>query len=153
MHTLTRMTRSLLILTTIMSSLFSIQAFAKDAFYTSYFSDTAVSGYDTVAYFRESKPVKGSAEFSTTYKGVNWNFKNQANLKTFQENPEKYMPQYGGYCAWAVSQGKTASADPSQWTIENGKLYLNYNRRGACKMGAGQTRLYYEGRPKLACID
>ncbi|WP_178030893.1 YHS domain-containing (seleno)protein [Pelagibaculum spongiae] len=100
---------------------------AKSEIYTSYFSSTAVSGYDTVAYFTESKPVKGSKKFSTKYKGTKWQFKNAENLALFKADPAKYAPQYGGYCAWAVAQNDTAKGDPTQWTVHEGKLYLNYD--------------------------
>ncbi|MGI9281693.1 MAG: YHS domain-containing (seleno)protein [Endozoicomonas sp.] len=106
---------------------FSVQAMAEDKIYTGFFSDKAVSGYDPVAYFTEGKPVKGSDKFTARYKDATWYFKSAEHKKLFQENPEKYAPQYGGYCAWAVAHGDTASADPHQWTIEDGKLYLNYN--------------------------
>ncbi len=103
-------------------------AFAKDApVYTGTFSNTAVSGYDTVAYFTQGKPVKGSTEFRTTYNGAEWRFASAANLAKFRANPGRYAPQYGGYCAWAVSQGYTASGDPTVWKVVGGKLYLNYN--------------------------
>ncbi|WOG26694.1 YHS domain-containing (seleno)protein [Endozoicomonas sp. 8E] len=107
--------------------IFSMQAMAEDEIYTGLFSDKAVSGYDPVAYFTEGKPVKGSDKFSTRYKGAAWYFSSEENKNLFLESPEKYAPQYGGYCAWAVAHGKTASADPRQWNIEDGKLYLNYN--------------------------
>lgn len=100
---------------------------AKDEIYTSFFSDKAVSGYDVVAYFTEGKPVQGKSQLSTNYKGATWQFSSQQNLELFIANPEKYEPQYGGYCAYAVAKGDTASADPKQWSIIDGKLYLNYN--------------------------
>jgi hypothetical protein len=59
--------------------------------------------------------------------GASWRFASAQNLATFSANPEKFSPQYGGYCAWAVSQGYTASSDPEAWTIVDGKLYLNYS--------------------------
>jgi len=111
----------------VITLLFSIQAFAKPPVYTSFFSSVAVSGYDTVAYFTESKAIKGNAQYSTEHKGVEWHFSSQANLKLFKNTPEKYTPQYGGYCAWAVAHNDTAKSDPQQWTIHNNKLYLNYN--------------------------
>jgi len=107
--------------------LLSMQAFAKPPVYTSFFSSVAVSGYDTVTYFTESKAVKGDAQYSTEYKGVEWHFSNQSNLDMFKNTPEKYAPQYGGYCAWAVAHNDTAKGDPQQWTIHNNKLYLNYD--------------------------
>lgn len=88
----------------------------------------AIDGYDAVAYFTEGKPVKGKAEFQTEYKGVNWVFSSQENLDSFKADPDKYRPVYGGYCAYAVSQGSTASGDPEVWYIEDGKLYLNYSK-------------------------
>ncbi|MGY8871501.1 MAG: YHS domain-containing (seleno)protein [Pseudomonadales bacterium] len=106
---------------------FSLQASAKSPIYTSYFSDLAVAGYDTVAYFTENKPVEGNKRFVTEYKGAEWRFKNADNLAAFKANPEKYAPQYGGYCAWAVANNDTAKGDPLQWTVHNGKLYLNYD--------------------------
>jgi YHS domain-containing protein len=103
-------------------------AFARSPeIYTGILSATAVGGYDPVAYFREGKPVQGKKEFSYTWKGVTWRFANAKNLDDFKAKPETYAPQYGGYCAWAVSQGYTAKGDPSAWSIVDGKLYLNYN--------------------------
>lgn len=100
---------------------------AKDPVYTGLFSTVAVSGYDPVAYFREGKPVEGSSAFEAEHEGYTYRFSNQANLDDFNADPAAFAPQYGGYCAWAVSQGYTASADPDNWTIVDGKLYLNYN--------------------------
>ncbi len=88
----------------------------------------AVSGYDPVGYFASAKPVKGSADITTVHGGVTWRFANAANRAAFLAEPAKFMPQYGGYCAWAVSQGYTATSDPNVWKIVDGKLYLNYNR-------------------------
>ncbi|TRW17532.1 YHS domain-containing (seleno)protein [Glacieibacterium frigidum] len=102
--------------------------FAKIApVYTGTFSNVAVSGYDPVAYFTQKKPVKGSPRFSTSWQGAEWHFANAAYLAAFKANPTKYAPQYGGYCAWAVSQGYTASGDPMVWKVVNDRLYLNYN--------------------------
>jgi YHS domain-containing protein len=102
-------------------------ALAKDPVYTGTLSDLAVSGYDPVAYFNMGKPVEGSADHEYEWNGATWRFSSAANLETFKADPEKYAPQYGGYCAWAVSQGKTASANPNNWSIVDDKLYLNYN--------------------------
>lgn len=107
---------------------FAVPALAADKVSTGVFSNKAVSGYDTVAYFTEGKPVKGSDDHTSEYNGAMWLFSSAENKAKFDENPTKYAPQYGGYCAWAVSQGYTASGDPSQWAIHNGKLYLNYNK-------------------------
>lgn len=90
--------------------------------------DLAIHGYDPVAYFSEGRPVEGSADFTFEWMGANWRFANAANRDAFAAEPEKYAPQYGGYCAWAVSQGYTARIDPDAWRIVEGKLYLNYSR-------------------------
>ena len=96
--------------------------------YTGIFSTLAVGGYDTVAYFKQGKPVVGKAEFSTEYKGVTWRFASKENLDAFRATPAAFAPQYGGYCSWAIAQNYTASGDPLVWKIVDGKLYLNYDR-------------------------
>ena len=96
--------------------------------YTGTFSSLAVGGYDAVAYFKAGRPVAGSDQFSTPYKGATWRFSSKENLEAFRANPTAFAPQYGGYCSWAVAQGYTASGDPEVWKIVNGKLYLNYDR-------------------------
>jgi YHS domain-containing protein len=108
--------------------LLSAPAAAKDPVYTGTLSNLAVSGYDPVAYFTEGKAVEGSAAFEHNWNGATWRFANAKNLEVFKADPEAYAPQYGGYCAWAVSQGYTASSDPNAWRIVGKKLYLNYNR-------------------------
>ncbi len=100
---------------------------AKPAIYTNFGSDIALAGYDAVAYFQKGAPVEGSKSFETDYMGARWRFASAENLAAFKANPTKFAPQYGGYCAWAVSQGNTAKGDPKYWKIVDGKLYLNYN--------------------------
>lgn len=100
---------------------------AKDPVYTSLFSKNAAGGYDVTAYFSENRAVEGSKQFSTEYNGARWLFSSQENLDRFLAEPEKYAPQYGGYCAWAAAQGQTAKGDPEHWSIHDGKLYLNYD--------------------------
>jgi len=102
---------------------------AKDPVYTGTLSSLAVSGYDPVAYFTEGKPVEGSSDYEYKWKGATWRFANAKDLEAFKADPEAYAPQYGGYCAWAVSQGYTASSDPAAWTIVGKKLYLNYSKK------------------------
>jgi len=96
--------------------------------YTSFFNNLAISGYDSVAYFTEGKPIKGKAAFATKWKGAEWRFANAENLAAFKADPAAYAPQYGGYCAWGMAQGYTASAEPDIWRIVDGKLYLNYSK-------------------------
>ena len=107
--------------------LFATPAFALEPVYTGYFSDKALSGYDTVAYFTVGKPTKGDSDFEFEYKGATWLFASAANRQAFIDAPEKYAPAYGGYCAWAMAQGKEAPGDPNYWKLVNGKLYLNFD--------------------------
>lgn len=102
-------------------------AFAEPPVYTGRFSDIAVQGHDPVAYFKDGKPVKGISSITAEYQGATFRFANAANRDAFLADPEKYAPQYGGYCAWAVSQGYHAKGDARFWKIVDGKLYLNYN--------------------------
>lgn len=104
-------------------------ALGKDPVYTGIFNNLAVSGYDTVAYFTEGRPVEGSTEHEVEWNGAIWRFVSAENKALFEASPETYAPQYGGYCAWAVSEGDTASAEPDLWKIVDGKLYLNYSPR------------------------
>ena len=90
-------------------------------------TDTAINGYDTVAYFTVGKPVKGQDNLVTDWMGAKWKFSSQANLDLFKAAPEKYAPQYGGYCAFGVSRGYLVSVEPDKFTVIDGKLYLNYS--------------------------
>ena len=91
------------------------------------FGGLALKGYDPVAYFTEGKPVEGRKEFTHEYAEANWRFESAANRDAFARDPEKYAPQYGGYCAWGISQAKFFDGDPQVWKIVDGKLYVNYN--------------------------
>lgn len=96
-----------------------------------YFNTTeglALKGYDPIAYFTLSKPRMGSDAFQYEWGGARWQFVSAENQELFKANPEKYAPQYGGYCAWAAAKGYIADVDPAVWKIVEGKLYLNYNR-------------------------
>lgn len=112
----------------LLTLLFVGQAHAADPIYTGLFSNKAAGGFDVVAYFTENKAVKGKRKHSTQYQGADWYFASEEHLTLFQAAPQTYAPQYGGYCAWAVAQGNIASSEPEQWTIVDGKLYLNYNK-------------------------
>ena len=85
----------------------------------------AIKGYDPVAYFTTGKPTPGLAQFSTTYKGATYRFASAENRDRFIAAPEKFVPQYGGYCAYAISLNKIADIDPEEWAIIKDKLYLN----------------------------
>jgi len=105
--------------------LFNTQAWSVDPVFNR--SGIAIRGYDPVAYFTNDKPVKGDPNNVHQWMGTTWQFANKANLDSFVDNPEKYAPQYGGYCAFAASSGYIAPTDPNAWTIYNDKLYLNYS--------------------------
>ncbi len=100
---------------------------AEDPIYSSFFGG-AIDGYDAVAYFTEAKAVKGSKKITYEYQGAKWRFASEENKKLFIENPEKYIPEYGGYCAYAMSDNRFVSIDGEAWHIESGKLYLNYSK-------------------------
>ncbi|MFB9841641.1 YHS domain-containing (seleno)protein [Mucilaginibacter ginsenosidivorans] len=89
----------------------------------------AINGYDAVAFFTQSKPVKGSDSFSFEWQGAKWLFANAEDLAAFKADPEKYAPQYGGYCAYGTSQGHKAPTKAETWTVLNNKLYFNYNKQ------------------------
>ncbi|HEX4953180.1 MAG TPA: YHS domain-containing (seleno)protein [Thermoanaerobaculia bacterium] len=115
--------------TALLGLLATLPARATDPVNKSTFGGLALDGYDAVAYFTDGKPVEGISKFEHTWQGAKWRFANEVHRDLFAANPEKYAPQYGGYCAWAVSQGYTADADPKAWKIVDGKLYLNYNAK------------------------
>ena len=85
----------------------------------------AVKGYDPVSYFTTGKPTPGLAQFATTYKGATYRFASAENRDRFVAAPEKFLPQYGGYCAIAIALNQIADIDPDEWAIVNDKLYLN----------------------------
>lgn len=101
-------------------------ALALDPVFSTYLGG-AIRGYDPVAYHTDGKPVAGKRAHRVEWKGATWSFASAENKALFEGDPEKYAPRYGGYCAWAVSQGYTASIDPDAWSIVDGKLYLNYS--------------------------
>ena len=88
----------------------------------------AINGYDPVAYFTESKPVRGESSITHDWGGVTWQFSSAANRDKFANDPGAFAPQYGGYCAFAASNNYIAPTDPHAWTVYDGKLYLNYSK-------------------------
>ena len=87
----------------------------------------ALHGYDPVAYFTEGQPQRGSDALVHIHDGAAYRFANQAHLDSFKEDPERYVPQFGGFCAYGVSVGKKFDGDPRLWKIEDGRLFLNLN--------------------------
>lgn len=91
--------------------------------------DGAIRGYDPVAYFIQQKAIKGMEEFKYEWSGSTWYFSSQENMEAFVKSPEKYAPQFGGYCAYGVSEDHKSPTDPAAFTIVNDKLYLNYSNK------------------------
>ena len=87
----------------------------------------AIKGHDPVAFFNDSKPVRGKDDLRFEYKGSTFVFANADNRAAFAADPEKYAPQYGGYCAFGTARGYKADIDPAAFTVVDGRLYLNYN--------------------------
>ena len=87
----------------------------------------AIKGYDPVAYFTVGKPARGMAAFSAAYQGAVYRFASAENRGRFLTAPQTFAPQYGGYCAYAISLNWIADIDPEEWAIVDGKLYLNNN--------------------------
>jgi YHS domain-containing protein len=87
----------------------------------------AIGGYDVMTYYSGEAPRRGSAEHAVQWKGVIWQFTSARNRETFEANPRAFAPQYGGYCAYAVSHGYLASGDPGAWEIRDGRLYLMHS--------------------------
>jgi YHS domain-containing protein len=109
-------------------ALFLLTGFGNIAIGKSPMDDVAIKGYDTVAYFKDGKALKGNEAFTSQWHGMTWYFLTKENRDLFAAGPEKYAPQYDGYCAWAMSEGRKAVTDPEVWKIVNGKLYLNCSK-------------------------
>ncbi len=90
-------------------------------------SDIALAGYDTVSFFLDESPEKGNKKWQTEFRNAVWYFRSEKNLNLFKDNPKKYAPAYGGYCAWAMNDGKLAPGKPKYWDIIDGRLYLNFS--------------------------
>ena len=109
----------------LLMGLFSILGFSQEKVFTT--DEGAIRGYDPIAYFVDQKPVKGSNDYTYEWKDATWHFSSTKNLEKFKSDPEKFAPQFGGYCAYGMSNGYKAKTEPDAWTIVNDKLYLNYN--------------------------
>jgi YHS domain-containing protein len=105
----------------------NINTLEKSGFFSYEPSGIAIRGTDTVAYFTQGKPVAGSDTFTTQWQGATWKFASQEHLDLFIAAPEKYAPQFGGYCAYGVFKGQLVKIEPENWTIIEDKLYLNFN--------------------------
>jgi len=106
-------------------------------------SEVAIRGTDTVAYFTQGKVVAGLDQYTTLWQGASWKFSSQQHLDLFVAEPEKYAPQYGGYCAYGVAKGDLVKIEPENWTIIDNKLYLNFNN-GVQKKWEADTKGYIQ---------
>lgn len=104
-------------------------------------ANTAISGYDPVAYFKQNEAVRGSGMHTAEHAGQTYLFASEENKAEFSKNPAKYAPQFGGYCAFGVSKGKKFFSDPTVFAVVNGKLYLNLNKDIQAKWNAEQAQL------------
>jgi hypothetical protein len=121
-----RCSASLSLLVAAMLASTVVWAMAKPAINTSR-GNLALRGYDAVAYWSDGKPTAGSTGFEYRWKNAVWRFATAEHRDQFAKEPERYAPEFGGYCAYAVSLGHTADGDPSAWRIVDGHLYLNYS--------------------------
>jgi YHS domain-containing protein len=101
----------------------------------------AIKGYDPVDYFTKGEPTKGLQANKLSFAGADWYFSSNENLTLFKANPLKYMPQYGGYCAFGLAGGYKAPTSPTAWTIVNGRLYLNYSLKVQKDWSADQAEM------------
>jgi len=116
----------------------------------------AIRGYDPVAYFRDGGPRQGKAEFSVRHGGASWRFASAEHKALFEADPQRYLPAYGGFCAYGTSRGYLVKIEPEAWSIVDGRLYLNYDH-GVRATWAGRTKTYIaraEGSwPRLTARD
>jgi YHS domain-containing protein len=119
MRTIARTVLALMLLAT--------PVFAADLVNVSGASHIAINGYDPVAFFTDGKPVYGLPSISATHQGAVYFFATEEHKKMFTQTPDKYAPQYGGFCAFGAGLGALAPVDISTWQVRNGKLYLNFN--------------------------
>ena len=112
----------LIFLSLVILGVFGLQAHSAQQYL---YNTVGVNGYDLVSYFNAKRPVRGNGNYVSEHDGVTYLFSSEENKKTFDKNPDKYIPAYNGWCAYGVSVGKKFSADPEVWEIVNGRLYLN----------------------------
>ncbi|MHB8139558.1 MAG: YHS domain-containing (seleno)protein [Smithellaceae bacterium] len=116
------------ILMNILFAFLSITGFGSVAAGMAPMDDSAIKRYDAVSYFITGEPVKGSASYTYKWHDMIWYFSTKENRDLFAASPDKFTPQYDGYCAWAMSEDRRAHTDPEIWQIVDGKLYLNCSR-------------------------
>lgn len=118
----------------------SVMALASSAGEFNESNGVAIKGYDPVAFLKDNKPVRGKEDLRFEYKGSTFVFASAENRAAFAANPDKYAPQYGGYCAFGTARGYKADIDPSTFTVIDGRLYLNYNAQVQREWAADTVR-------------
>lgn len=103
--------------------------------------NVAAHGHDVVAYFTAGEPVPGSTEHSLQWRGAEWHFASEKHLAMFRDNPEKYAPAYGGYCAFGVARGKALASSPQHWSIHDGRLFFNLDAEIHSNWSKAQEKL------------
>ncbi len=120
-------------------SLLPVSVSAEEPVYTGEDGNVAVNGHDVVAYFTRGEPAMGSPEHAMQWRDAEWRFASAEHLRLFRDNPERYAPAYGGYCAYGAAKGKALASSPDFWTIEDGRLYLNLNAKVHELWNPGET--------------
>lgn len=119
------MSKSFLLAIVLLTSGYHLSAQSPEIFKTK--EGIAIKGYDPVAFFTENRAVKGVDSVRWVWKEATWLFNSNSNLELFRRNPEKYEPQFGGYCAYGVAGNHKSPTETDTWTIVDGRLYFNYN--------------------------
>ncbi|WLD57940.1 hypothetical protein NFC81_14680 [Salinispirillum sp. LH 10-3-1] len=120
---------------------------AVEPVYTGFRSQYAIQGYDTVAYFTQNQAVRGDTEFQSEWQDTLWLFSSAKHKALFDANPEAYAPQYGGYCAYAMADGKAVRVDPTAFSVIDDKLYLNFSRRIQSRWEADSSSFIERANP------
>jgi len=122
-----------------------------DPIYTGWRNNNAVGGYDVTTFYA-GVPLKGKPDHFAVYKGARWMFATQTNRDKFIAAPDDFIPAYGGYCAWAVANDKLAKGNPKYWNVEEGRLYLNFNRRIKARWEKDRPRFIREANERWPAI-
>ncbi len=135
---------TILTITVVFAAMFMPAASAgSDPVFTGWRDNNAVGGYDVTSFYA-GLPLKGKPEFSVQHEGARWMFTTRTNLDVFTEDPDRFAPAYGGYCAWAVANDKLAKGSPKHWNVEDGRLYLNFNGRIKKRWSQDKARFIQE---------